>query len=77
MFRAKINDTLKKFGQKIKLQQGDIKTKVRGHLTAIVWKDKKKKKCKHTVEHALPTTEGKFCDEQRKDVKLVTAHTRL
>jgi hypothetical protein len=42
--RAKINDTLKNFGQKMKLQQGDIKTNVRGHLTATVWKDKDKKK---------------------------------
>jgi hypothetical protein len=72
---ANINDNLKNFGQKIKLQQGDIKTKVRGHLTATVWKDKTK--CKHTVEHALPTTEGDKNGRDRRAVKLVTAHRRL
>ena len=58
----------------MKLQQADIKTKVSGPLTATVWKEKK---CKYTFDHALPNTDGKFCDEQRNDVKLVTAHTRL
>lgn len=65
---------LKNFGQKIKLQQGDIKTKVRGHLTATVWKGKK---FKQTVKHALPTTESKFCDKHKKAVKLVAVHRRL
>jgi len=62
----------------MKLPQGDIKTKVWGNLTATVWRDRpKKKKSKHTVKHALLTTEGKFCDVHRKTVKLVTVHTRL
>jgi hypothetical protein len=66
---------LKNFGQKMKLQQGDIKAKVRGHLTATVWKDETK--CKHTAKHGLPTTEGIFCDKHGRAVKLVTVHTRL
>jgi hypothetical protein len=31
---------LKNFGQKIKLKQGYMKTRVRDNLTATAWKDK-------------------------------------
>ena len=30
----------KNFGQKMKMKSGDLKTKVKGNLTATVWKDK-------------------------------------
>jgi hypothetical protein len=32
--------TIMNFTQKVKLKQGDIKTRERGNLTAILWKDK-------------------------------------
>jgi hypothetical protein len=37
---SKIQEMLKNFRQKIKLKQGDIKTRVRENLTATVRKDK-------------------------------------
>jgi hypothetical protein len=37
-FRKKMK--LKNVGQKMNLKLGDMKTKVRGNFTAIVWKDK-------------------------------------
>jgi hypothetical protein len=39
---------LQRFGQNIKVKQGDIKTHVRGNLTATVWKDKQNINCSQT-----------------------------
>ena len=37
---SKTQEILKNFRQKIELNQGDIKTRMRENLTATVWKDK-------------------------------------
>ena len=51
----------------MELKRGDLKTNVKGYLTAIVWKDK------HNVNilmnmHSSPL-EGNFCDYQGQAVK--------
>jgi hypothetical protein len=38
--RPKRKGMLKNFGHKMKLKRGNLKTKVKGNLTAKVWKDK-------------------------------------
>ena len=60
----------KNFGHKMKM--GYLKTKVKGNLTAIVWKDKQNVKIL-TNMHS-PPLEGNFCDERGKAVKLAIIH---
>jgi hypothetical protein len=50
------------------LKSGDRKTKLKGNLRAIVWKDKQNVNIL-TNTH-FPPLEGNFCDEQGKAVKL-------
>jgi len=51
----------KNFGHKMKLKRDDLKTKMKGNMTAIVWKDKLHVNIL-TNMHS-PTMEGNFCDE--------------
>jgi hypothetical protein len=50
------------FGRKLRLKQGDIKTKVKGDLTTVVWKGKGNINML-TNMHCPPPAEGNFCDE--------------
>jgi len=47
----------------MELKRGDLKTKVKGYLTALVWKDEQ-----NLNMHSSPL-EGNFCDEHGKVVK--------
>jgi hypothetical protein len=49
------------FGTKLRLKRGDLKTRVRGDLTSIVWKDKRNLNML-TNMHCSPA-EGNFCDK--------------
>jgi hypothetical protein len=49
------------FGAKLRLKQGDLKTRVRGDLTSIVQKDKQNVKMLTNMHHS--PAEGNFCDE--------------
>ena len=44
---------LKNFGHTMKLKSGDLKIKLKGNLTAIVWKDKQ-----NTEKHVFSTMGG-------------------
>jgi len=44
---------LKNFGHTMKLKSGVLKTKLKGNLTAIVWKDKQ-----NTEKHVFSTMGG-------------------
>jgi hypothetical protein len=59
---------LMNFGHKIKLKKGDVKTKVKGKLTAIVWKDKQYVNI--LTNMYSPTLEDNFCAKHGKAVKL-------
>jgi hypothetical protein len=48
----------------LKLKQGDIHSRVRGVLTALIWKDKQDICIQTNVLH--PPAVGNFCDEYRR-----------
>ena len=52
---------LKNFGHTMKVKSGDLKTKLKGNLRAIVWKDKQNVNIL-TNMHSSPL-EGSFCDK--------------
>jgi hypothetical protein len=55
------------FGRKLRLKWGDIKIWVKGDLTALVWKDKRKV---NTLTNTYcPPAEGNFCDEYGNALK--------
>jgi hypothetical protein len=58
------------FGKKLKLKWGDIKTRVKGNLTSIVWKDKRDVNKLMNMPH--PPAEGNFCDEHGNALKPAT-----
>jgi hypothetical protein len=58
---------LKNFEHTMKLKSSDLKTKLKGNLRAILWKDKQNVNIL-TNTHS-PPLEGNFCDEQGKAVK--------
>ena len=66
--RPKRKGMPKNCGQKIKLKWGDIKTKVTGNLTAILWNDKQNTNIL-TNMHS-PPAQGNFCNKHEKAVKL-------
>jgi len=49
------------------LKRGDLKTKVKGSLTAMVWKDKRNGHILANM-HSMPL-KGNFCDKHGKAVK--------
>jgi hypothetical protein len=49
------------FGRKLRLKRGDKKTRVKGDLKAVVWKDKQNVNILTDMHH--PPAEGNFCDE--------------
>jgi len=51
----------------MKLKKGELKTKVKGNMTAIVWKDKGNVNILMNMH--CPALEGNFCDEHGKAVK--------
>jgi hypothetical protein len=51
----------------LKLKQGDIKTMVRGNLTAMIWKDKMNINIWTNIYP--PPTDGNFCDEHGNTLK--------
>jgi hypothetical protein len=52
----------------MKLKRDDLKTKAKGNMTAILWKDELNVNIL-TNMHS-PTLEYNFCDEHRKTLKL-------
>ena len=58
----------KNFGHKMKLKRGDLKTKVKGNLTAVVWKDKRNVNI--LINMCSPPMKSNFCNECGKAVKL-------
>jgi hypothetical protein len=48
------------FGKKLNFKWGDIRTRVRCDLTAIVWKDKQNVNMLTNMHH--PPSEDHFCD---------------
>jgi hypothetical protein len=60
------------FRKNLKLKQGDIKTRVRRNLTAMIWKDKRDVNMLTNMHH--PPAEGNFCDEHRNTLKLAIIH---
>jgi hypothetical protein len=65
--RPNTTGMLKNFGHTMKLKSGNLKTKLKGNLTAIVWKDKQNVNILKNMHS--PPWEGNFCDEQGKAVK--------
>lgn len=57
----------KNFGLQIELKRGDVKTRVKGNLTAIVYKDKWNVNVLKNLHS--PPLEGNFCDEHGKAMK--------
>jgi hypothetical protein len=49
------------------MKWGDIRTRVRGNLTAMVWKDKKNVNMLTNIHH--PTAESNVCDEHGNTLK--------
>jgi hypothetical protein len=58
------------FGRKLRLKQGDIKTRVKGDLTTTVWKDKRNVKMLTNMHR--PPVEGNFCNEYGNAMKPAT-----
>jgi hypothetical protein len=58
----------KNSGHKMNMKRGDLKTKVKGDLTSIVWKVEQNVRIL-TNMHS-PPLEGNFCDEHGKTMKL-------
>jgi hypothetical protein len=55
------------FGTKLRPKQGDLKTRVRGNLTSMVWKDKRNVNMLTNVHRSL--AEGNFCDKHGNALK--------
>jgi hypothetical protein len=55
------------FGRKLRLKRGDIKTKVKGDLTAVIWKDKRNVNILTNMHR--PPAEGNLCDEYGNTLK--------
>jgi hypothetical protein len=55
------------FRKTMKLTHGDIRTRVRGNLTAMIWKDKRHVNMLTNVHH--PPAEGNFHDEHVNTLK--------
>jgi hypothetical protein len=55
------------FGKKLILKQGNIKTRVKGDLTAVVWKDKQNLKTLANMYH--PPAKDNFCNEYGNALK--------
>jgi hypothetical protein len=55
------------FGTKLRLKQGDLKTRVRGDLTSIVRKNKRNVNMLTNMHHS--SAEGNFCDEHGNALK--------
>jgi hypothetical protein len=53
----------------MKLTWGDVRTRVRGNLTAMIWKDKRHVNMLTNMHH--PPAEGTFCDEHGNALKPV------
>jgi hypothetical protein len=55
------------FGRKLRLKWGDVKTRMKGDLTAVVWKDIQNE---NTLKNMHPSpAEGNLCDENRNALK--------
>jgi hypothetical protein len=57
------------FRKNLKLKQGDIKTRVRGNLTTMIWKDKSDVNMLTNMHH--PPAEGNFYDKHGSALKPV------
>jgi hypothetical protein len=57
------------FRKTMKLTRGDIRTRVEGTLTAMIWKDKRHINMLTNMHH--PPAEGNFCDEHGNALKPV------
>jgi hypothetical protein len=57
------------FRKTMKLTWGDIRTRVRGNLTAMIWKDRRYVNMLMNMHH--PPAEGNFCDEHGNALKPV------
>jgi hypothetical protein len=55
---ARFKSHLKDFRKTLKMKWGDIRTRVRGNLTAVVWKEKRN--VKHVDKHASTSSRSKF-----------------
>jgi hypothetical protein len=55
------------FGKKFSLKRGDIKTKVKGDLASVVWKDKGNVNMLTNMHR--PPAESNFCDEYVNTLK--------
>jgi hypothetical protein len=55
------------FRKILKLKWGDIRTRVRGNLTAMIWKDKRHENMLMNMHHS--PAEGNFCDDHRNTLK--------
>jgi hypothetical protein len=64
----------KGIGQKMRLKQGNIGTRVSCNVTAIVWKDKLYGSI--LTNMLLLPAEGNFCDEHGKSLKLAIVQDR-
>ena len=53
----------------MKLKKGELKTKVKGNMTATVWKDKRNVNILMNMD--CPPLGGNFCDEHGKAMNLV------
>jgi hypothetical protein len=62
---------VKSIGQKMELNQGDIKTKVSCNWTTVVWKDKQNVNLLMNMLFLLAA--GNFYDRHRKSLKLTIA----
>jgi hypothetical protein len=55
------------FRKTMKLRWGDIRTRVRSNLTAMIWKDKRHVNMLMNMNH--PPAEGNFCDKHGNVLK--------
>jgi len=65
--RPNRNSMPKKFGHKVNMKRGDLKTKVKSNLTTIVWKDKRKGNTLTNMRS--PQLEGNLYDECGRDMQ--------
>ena len=75
--RPNRKEMLKNCGHQMKLKSGDLKTKVKSSMTAIVWKDKWNVNIMMNMHS--PPLDSNFCDEDGKAVKpaIIQDHNRL
>jgi len=66
--RPNRNRMPKNFGHKVNMKRGDLKTKVKGNLTTIVWKDKQKGNT--LMNMYSPQLEGNFFGKHGKAMQL-------